>query len=446
MVKRATTLNGPYRAYERSERGGIDEELTRVGRTTPCGEYLRRFWQPVALSSELKDLPLAVRILGENLVLFRDGSGRIGLLDRHCPHRGTSLEFGKIQDRGIRCCYHGWQFDVDGRILDTPGEPANSPIKDRHCHGAYPTHEYEGIVFAYLGPPEAKPAFPIYDLFVRPGKRLVPAKVHSPCNWLQIRENEMDPVHITFLHTRLFGVQFVEVFGALPTMEWLETPVGMMYVTVRRWKDHLYLRSNDMILPNIARVAGLEDGEGETVFDRRSGTTNWVVPVDDTNSLTIGWDEHEENLPDPARDGYLDRRVRSGQPYMGPFDVGQTGEPTYEQRQRAPGDWDAWVSQGGITRHGWENLGLTDRGISMYRKLLRRGIRAVKRGEEPQGLVRTMNGPIETFSHNTVKRIPPAATDAEDRALSLAFGRKVTKALMSGALRGPSATALDLDP
>ena len=135
----------------------------------------------------------------------------------------------------------------------------------------------------------------------------------------------------------MFGVQFVPAFGALPTMEWRETPVGMMYVTVRRWKDWLWLRSNDMILPNIARVAGIEDAEGETVFDRRGGTTNWVVPIDDENSWTIGWDEAEEELPDPSRDGYMDRAVRANRPYIGPFDVGQTGEPTYDQRQREIG-------------------------------------------------------------------------------------------------------------
>ena len=436
MAQRATVLTQPYRAYDRVERGGFDEELARVGRGTPCGEYLRRFWQPVALSAEIKDLPVAVRIMGEDLVLFRDGHGRLGLLERACPHRGTSLEYGKVQERGIRCCYHGWHFDVDGTILDTPGEPAGSPIKDRFCHGAYPTHEYEGIVFAYMGPAEKKPDFPIYDLFVRPGKRLIPAKVHSPCNWLQIRENEMDPVHITFLHTRLFGVQFQPVYGALPTMEWCETPVGMMYVTVRRWGDYLYLRSNDMILPNIARVAGIEDGEGETVFDRRGGTTNWVVPVDDTNSLTIGWDDVEEQLPGDGRDGYMDRMTRAGKNFIGPFDVGQTGEPTYEERQRAPGDWDAWVSQGQVARHGWENLGESDRGVSMYRKLLRRGILSVRRGDDPPGIVRGQTAPLATYSNNTVKRVAPAATEAADRALSQAFGRAVNEQVLSGGLRG----------
>ena len=448
MVKRATSLTGPYQAYRRTERGGIDEELTRVGPGTPCGEYLRRFWQPVALSSELTDVPHALRILGEDLVLFRDGEGRLGLLERACPHRGTSLEYAKVELRGLRCCYHGWHFDVDGTILEVPGEPEGTPIPSRVCAGAYPAREYEGIVFAYMGPPEKKPEFPLYDLFVRPDKALKPAKVHSPCNWLQVRENEMDPIHITFLHTRLFGVQFVPAFAALPTLEWRETPVGMMYVTVRRWGEHLYLRSNDMILPNIARVAGVEDAEGETVFDRRGGTTNWVVPIDDHNCLMIGWDDVENALPDPRRNALMDRAAREGRASMGPFDVGQTGDPTYEQRQRAPGDWDAWTSQGRVARHGWENLAMTDKGVAMYRKLLRRGIRAVKRDQDPPCLERGGAGPRATFSHNTVKRIPPASTADADRELALAFGRLVTEKIFSGELRSrhPMDVPLDIGP
>ena len=218
-MARQRRLSGPYQAYFRPEFDGIDEELQPAGKGTPCGEYLRRFWQPVALASDLTDVPFAVRIMGEDLVLFRDGSGRVGLLHRYCSHRNTSLEYGKIQDRGLRCCYHGWHYDIDGRILDTPGEPEGSRLKDRVWHGAYPTHEYKGLVFAYMGPPEKKPAFPIYDLFIRPGCTLISSKIHNPCNWLQVRENETDPVHISFLHTRLFGVQFMPVFGEIPTFE-----------------------------------------------------------------------------------------------------------------------------------------------------------------------------------------------------------------------------------
>ena len=138
----------PYSGYYKREVPAEDPELTHVGPGTVCGEYLRRYWQPVAMSNEISDLPIAIRILGEDLVIFRDQSDRIGLLHRHCAHRGASLEFGIIMDCGIKCCYHGWHFDVDGRLIDAPSEPIGSPIRDRIVQGAYPVHEEKGIVFA----------------------------------------------------------------------------------------------------------------------------------------------------------------------------------------------------------------------------------------------------------------------------------------------------------
>jgi len=153
MAIRAPFLKTRYGGYFHREVPAEDAELTHVGPATPCGEYMRRFWQPVCFSDELRDIPQRVKILGEELVVFRDAGGAVGLLELHCPHRGTSLEFGLIDTRGIRCCYHGWLFAADGTILETPGEPADSTLKDRLYHGAYPTHEDHGIVFAYMGPP-----------------------------------------------------------------------------------------------------------------------------------------------------------------------------------------------------------------------------------------------------------------------------------------------------
>src|SRR5262249_34207753 len=137
-----------------------DLHLTQVGPGTPGGEYLRRFWHPIARVDDLRDVPMPVRLLGEDLVLFRDGRGEIGLLQRHCAHRGTSLEYGMVERCGIRCCYHGWLYDVDGTVLETPGEPADSSLKDRVVLGAYPVRDYRGLVFTYMGPPEQQPEFP----------------------------------------------------------------------------------------------------------------------------------------------------------------------------------------------------------------------------------------------------------------------------------------------
>ena len=129
MAEKVPFLNTAYRAYDHRERPEEDAELTHVGPGTPCGEYLRRFWQPIITSEELQDLPRRLRIMGEDLVAFRDKSGAVGLLELHCPHCGTSLEFGLISAKGIRCCYHGWRFDVDGTIFETPGEPPESTLK-----------------------------------------------------------------------------------------------------------------------------------------------------------------------------------------------------------------------------------------------------------------------------------------------------------------------------
>src|SRR3989442_640677 len=135
--------------------------------------------------------------------------------------RGTSLEYGIVQARGIRCCYHGGVFDVDGRILETPGEPADSTLKQRLCHGAYRTHEFCGLVFAYMGPPDARPVFPMYDTFDVPGLELHPAaQFLLPCNWLQVKDNSMDPVHTSFLHAISSGYHFTEAFGELAELEW----------------------------------------------------------------------------------------------------------------------------------------------------------------------------------------------------------------------------------
>ena len=197
MTTRAPFLTSPYGGYLHNEVPKEDEELTHVGPGTPGGEYLRRFWHPVVRSDALQDLPVRVRILGEDLVVFRDKSGRVGLLELHCPHRGTSLEFGLICETGIRCCYHFWRFDVDGRILETPGEPADSTLKDRLYHGAYPIREYNGLVFAYMGPAEKMPALPLLDAFDTPGCRMVPTVPHIfDCHWVQCQENVMDLAHL----------------------------------------------------------------------------------------------------------------------------------------------------------------------------------------------------------------------------------------------------------
>lgn len=432
-MERTNFIQEPYAAYRRKE-VEPDYDLTRVGRGTQGGEYLRRFWQPFAFASELSDVPLAVRLLGEDLVAFRDGQGSYGLLERRCSHRGASLEFGKIVERGIRCCYHGWQFDVDGRILDIPGD--SSAMKNRLCHGAYPVKEYKGLLFAYMGPPDKRPDFPRYDALEREGTTKRGRKTIAPCNWIQIRENETDPMHISQLHCGLFGVQFTEVLSTIPgDLRWLESPIGLVYAATFRWKDKIYFRTNDLILPNMTRVAGIEDAEGETLLDIRAGATNWIVPIDDTTSMTIGWSDQEPEIAVPGADAHIDRQRRAGGEAVSTMSNidSQTGNRPYGERQRAPGDWDAFVSQGPVTIHGREHLVTSDRGVTTFRRMLKAGMDAVAAGNDPQYVSRGNSDRIlSTHARNTVLKIPPKSDVKEDRAGCARVGKWLTEMLLDG--------------
>ena len=416
MTNRAPFLKSHFSGYFHREVPEEDTELTHVGPGTPCGEYLRRFWQPVCRSDELGDLPRWVKILGEELVAFRNASGAVGLLELHCPHRGTSLEFGLIDARGIRCCYHGWLFAVDGTILETPGEPADSTLKDKLFHGAYPTHEELGIVFAYLGPPDQLPAFPAYDTFSRPGYRRVAGPIYYyPCNWLQIVENSMDSAHTAFLHTIVSGAVFTEAFGVLPELEFAETPVGMIYIATRRVGDNIWARMVENILPNLQQVSPVwEDGAREHSF---SGPmlSRWVVPVDNTNSMFIEL-RHVSESDGVTPPWFAHRNA------MVP---GQLAADSYQEGQRRPGDYEAQVSQRPIAIHGLEHLGATDRGVSMFRNQLRRGIRAVQAGRDPAGLWREHDMIIPTYCNDTVVHMPPATTAALDQQLMRETGRRL---------------------
>jgi phenylpropionate dioxygenase-like ring-hydroxylating dioxygenase large terminal subunit len=412
MNQKAQFVNKPYGAYWHREVPSEDTELTHVGPGTPAGEYLRCFWQPIAITSELGDVPKRLRVMGEDLVLFRNGNGRIGLLELHCSHRGTSLEFGRVCQQGIRCCYHGWLYDVDGRVLETPGEPANSTLKDRLYHGAYPIREYQGLIFAYMGPPEKMPVFPVYDTFEMSGYRVVPGAWIYPINWLQARENGMDPAHTAFLHTIVSNAQFTDEFGILPFTEFHETPLGMVYVSTRRVGDMVWVRIADMMLPNILQFpSNWNAKDRERVFIRPM-MTNWTVPIDDTNTLVIGF-----YYQDAASDVDLKQMLESV--------PGLTGARPYEEQQRIPGDYEAQVSQRPIAIHALEHLATTDTGVIMYRKLVRRGLRAVRSGEDPKGIVRASGPPIATYSQDTFLRLPAGGNADKETALLRETGRRV---------------------
>jgi phenylpropionate dioxygenase-like ring-hydroxylating dioxygenase large terminal subunit len=449
MATKAPFLKTPLSGYRHRDVPKEDDVLTHVGPDTACGEYLRRFWQPIAPSEDLIDLPLRVRILGEDLVLFRDGNGQVGLLELHCSHRGTSLEFGLIEKEGIRCCYHGWMFAVDGRILDTPGEPPDSTYKERLCHGAYPALERWGMVFAYMGPPDKKPPFPVYDSLelegygLRFGRRDI-----LPCNWLQIMENAMDACHTAFLHTRSSGGQFISEDGT-PTMafsnvgelDWMETPIGMVYIHTRRVGEDVWVRMGEAIASNLQQAPGNPVfpqvyPAGETEIHFHPWFSKWIIPIDDTNTLNISINRYRKN--DKVSSSAVNqtrglKQVSMNQTRgLGGYGPKPTADAamsrSYEDRQRNPGDYEAEVSQRPIAVHALEHLGYTDRGVTMLRKIVRDGIKSVQKGEDPKG-IKGFNGEvINTFSCDNIMLLPPAATAEEDSKLLRQTGRRVAEA------------------
>lgn len=364
---------------------GPDAELTHVGPDTPAGELLRRYWQPVGLASELRDLPQAVRVLGEDLVLFRDGRGRFGLVDPHCAHRGTSLYYGRIERDGIRCCYHGWLFDVEGRCLDQPCEASDSPYKTKIRQPWYPCREYHGLVFAYMGPLDRIPVFPRWDL-MEEGDGVVIADgtsyglgggVTLGCNWLQTWENVMDPLHVFVLHNTFSGGQFAAALSERPRVTWEYTAGGMRSIQDRPQQDGAtYRRITEAPLPNVRIVPSVAAGTTGEGF-QRARIVGWHLPIDDTHTRMYSL----LRVPVDA----------AGQPLMPPRarHAGKAwAELTEEEHQRMPGDAEAQVSQRPIAIHGLEHLATSDRGVIMLRKLLKQQIDAVRRGEDPIGIIR----------------------------------------------------------
>ena len=425
---KGATQEQPYSGYHGKRGITEDAELTHVAPGTSGGAYLRRYWQPVALALELDDLPLNVRMLGEDLVLFRTAKGEIGLLDRHCSHRGASLEYGLPSEEGIICCYHGWHYGTDGRIIETPNDPT-STVAGRLFHGAYRTYEYEGIIFAYMGPPDDVPDFPVLDTFVEADNEMVPFSLDMPCNWLQCLENTQDPIHSCFLHTRVSGVQFGVSWGELPELDYVKTPHGMMNINVRRWNDNLWVRTTEDILPNMNQTGSLWlSAEKEDSF-ARVALTRWMMPVDDTNTKMIGWryfnDRVDVGLGDKSQVG------------VGKIDfIGQTeDERPYEERQRIPGDFEAIVSQREIAIHGMENLTLSDRGVAMLRAMVRQAIRASKAGKKFASLPRRFDGPIATYTQDTI--ITKPLGNGDDRKIMRELGREIAKVVLDSDTLSP---------
>ncbi|MGD9945244.1 MAG: aromatic ring-hydroxylating dioxygenase subunit alpha [Burkholderiaceae bacterium] len=378
-----------------------DAMLTRVGFGTPMGELLRRYWQPICLSEELTDLPKAVKILGEELVAFRNKKGEVGVLDAHCAHRGTSLEYGRIEEDGIRCCYHGWYFSNNGQCLQQPGEPAGSTYYKEVFQPAYPVQEYHGLVFIYMGPPDKQPLLPRYEALEQPNTQVIAYRnfsrgVVAPVNWLQIHENVMDPVHTAFLHSTISTTHFTKAYAAIPQLGFEETEMGMQYIrTSKQPTGRTFIRVQDVVLPNVRAVS--EALLSDEPHVQGAPVIGFWVPVDDTN--TIGF--HLEALR------IVDGKVIPSSLISAP--VGRTAggnapRTCYEDTQREPDDAEAQGSQRPIAVHALENRGTTDAGIVMCRRLLREAIRDMQEGLDPKGIVRDESQlPIKLTARNEIR-------------------------------------------
>jgi nitrite reductase/ring-hydroxylating ferredoxin subunit len=419
--RRARGATGPYAGYYNRPAAFQMSPLAEVGPGTAGGEYLRRYWHPVMIESELQDLPIALRILGEDLVIFRDLSGEIGLLHRACAHRGASLEFGIVQEHGIMCCYHGWHFACDGTLVAAGAEPAQNRGRYSFCQGAYPVEVRHGLIFAYMGPPETKPRFPELDTFTHPaGNQLIPIKMTLPCNWLQIVENACDPIHNAYLQAISSGAQFSPAFAVLPALDFVETPQGFLSMATRRINDNVFIRASDIILPNIGQFASGQNAGEEECLNIACSLTRWVVPIDDHSSYYTGL----------VHNNARNQRIVQIDPSLYGVDrmnfIGQTADRPYPERQRQPGDYDALVSQGAVANRKNEHLGTTDRGIVMFRRMLGRAIEAVRIGETPKLPRLYADRPVRTYNHELVFRLP-SQSNIGDLATLGTFGRRAAQ-------------------
>jgi 5,5'-dehydrodivanillate O-demethylase len=355
-----------------------NEILTRVDRGTAAGELLRRYWQVVAASGELtEEKPIkAVKLLGEELVLYRDKQGRYGLVGEHCPHRMASLAFGRIDEDGIRCPYHGWKFDGAGRCLEQPAEPAERSYKDKVKQIAYPVQKLGGLIFAYLGP-EPAPMLPRWDVLVwEHGKRWIEKHEILRCNWLQPMENSVDPSHLYWLHGDTAHLaRTVERYEE--EHEFIPFEFGIMKRRItpdKRPGESRQIDQHPLVFPNTLRhVFRTPKTQGKVRHNLQIR-----VPVDDAHTqVYVVYFEANESDRSPS-DGDA--------PWE--FFLVRDEHGEYRLDHVLAQDAMAWETQGAITDRTREHLGVGDEGIIIFRKLLQEQIAIVRNGGEPLGVIR----------------------------------------------------------
>jgi nitrite reductase/ring-hydroxylating ferredoxin subunit len=386
-----------------------NELLTRVGSGTPMGELFRRYWIPALLSEEIPkpDCPPArVRLLGEDLVAFRDSQGRIGLLDEHCSHRGTSLFYGRNEECGLRCIYHGWKYDVEGNVLDTPAEPPDSDFKKKIRHNAYPCTEAGGIVFTYMGPKKKMPLFPKYEWASLSQDHIAVSKAHVECNYLQAMEGEFDPAHTSFLHWNNLKDPSRLNRDPTPFLDIEETDFGLRIICRRKLlganegKD--YVTGLLFIMPSFSIIPG-SVGQGFGKVDQRH--FRFWVPADDTNACFYNllmrevpfsreeraferkWVDDSYRKIRNFRNNYLqDRELQRTVNFSG---IAATNV--------AEQDACATESMGPICDRTREHLGFSDKSVTALRRFLLQAARLLQESKDPPHIIR--NRADNDFSH-----------------------------------------------
>ena len=348
--------------------------LSEVGADTPMGQLMRRYWQPIGAVSELARFSIKpVRLMGEDLVLYRDLSGNYGLVDRHCPHRRADMKFGFTEECGLRCSYHGWLFDHTGACLSQPFEEVDDPdsrFRDKVRIKAYPVEAGAGLLWAYLGPDPA-PLVPNYEPFEWANGFVQIVFSVIPCNWFQCQENSIDPVHFEWLHAnwtvRHGGATGPYAPGHLK-VKFEETEHGMIYKRVREDTDEndpLWTVGRNCLWPN-----SLFTGDH---FE-------WRVPIDDHNTLSVGW--FYNPVPQDMRP-FVQDEIPS---WHGPVVDDRTGDwiTSHVMNQ----DFAAWVGQGDMADRSREHLGRSDRGVIMMRQRFLDDLDRIEKGEDPKAIYR----------------------------------------------------------
>ncbi|MEA2640294.1 MAG: 5,5-dehydrodivanillate O-demethylase oxygenase subunit [Chloroflexota bacterium] len=370
-----------------------NELLTHVGPGTPGGELLRRYWLPVAVARELTDEQPTkfVRILSEDLILFKDKSGNVGLIQDHCAHRGASLLYGRVEERGIACAYHGWLYDAAGSCLECPAEPAGSMFHLTVRMQAYPVQKHVGLYWAYMGPQPA-PVITPYDVWARrDGCHTITVQPQLDCNWVAAMENSVDPAHNQILHQRLTYPQFLAdgeeeprvppsttrgFIDDIESFDWYPLPYGGI-MKKRVFKNGM-VDEHPILFPNILR----------------HGTATQIrVPIDDTHTwiVFVGFQPSPDgSIVDEDQD---EIRVRYVASYKTPA-VALHPHTRFDMNAGQQQDHMAWETQGPIADRTVERLATSDRGVVMYREMLRDEILKVQAGDDPLGLVRDPSHPI----------------------------------------------------